>query len=394
VNKAPIYVGDDLAGVPELSLEAAPTGELTTEQWTSRKARASAAALHLNEEEDGFLKALLRARPDLSGVPFVMGDACRTKAGRRLAFKEAAEKVRSQGGVSLLGGAPDGRWEGVKRERFWQAHTAVAAQVLLGENATEQQVQIGSLAAIPRPEATRALARVAVFATEEAARASAIEALSVRHERDYTPVLVAALRYPWPAVADNAAQAIVELGRKELTPHLVALLDEPDPRRPRTEKVGGIAVTVAPELVRINHLRNCLLCHAPAEHGKVPKGALVAEVPVPSEPLPDTSNGYGNSSSNLLVRIDVTYLRQDFSALLTVKEKSAWPAMQRFDFVVRKRVLAPAEAADLRARLAKRDRDGLLPYQRAAVQALRELTGRDFGAKPEQWRRFLQSKPS
>jgi hypothetical protein len=382
-NKAPVYVGDDLACVPELALEAVPAEELTTEQWKSRKALASAAALHLNgKEEDGFLKALVRSRPDLAGVPFVMGDACRTKGDRRVAFKQAAEKVRSQGGAALLTELPPKKSGEETRHHFWQAHTVVTAQVMPTEGGESQLLLIRALASVPRPEATRELARVAVFATEEPARAGAIEALAVRRARDYTSVLVAALRYPWPAVASNAARAIGKLGRKELAPELVALLGEPDPRSPRTEKVGGVEQTVAPELVRINHLRNCLLCHAPAEPGKVPEGTLVAEVPVPSEQLPDTRNGYGDSGSNLLVRIDVTYLRQDFSAVQEVSEKSAWPAGQRFDFVVRKRVLTPAEADDLRARLAKANAGGMSPYQRAAAQALRDLTGRDYEARP------------
>jgi hypothetical protein len=288
-----------------------------------------------------------------------------------VAFKEAAEKPFLKGPLP----AHDSEEQ---RQNFWQAHTAVAAQVLPAASAEHHQLWVRALAAIPRVEATRALARAAVLSTEKDVRASAMEALSVRRERDCTAVLVELLRYPWPAVAESAAQAIVQLKRRDLIPHLEAMLDEPDPRRPRTEKRAGREVTVAPELVRINHLRNCLLCHAPAEGGKTPEGALVAEVPVPSQELPDTSNGYGRSGSNLLVRIDVTYLRQDFSTLLEVKERSPWPKMQRFDFVVRKRVLTDQEAEELRARLA-----GESPYRRAAAKALRELTGQGFGAKAD-----------
>jgi hypothetical protein len=394
-NQAPLYVGDDLASVPELMLEAAPAEQRTTEQWQQHKARAAAAALHLNgKEEDGFLEALRRTRPDLAGLPFAMGNACRTMGERAVAFKEAADKVRSQKEAALLSEAPSPGSAEEKRERYWQAHTAVAAQVLPGENVEGQLTRIRTLAEIPRPEATRALARVAVFATDQAVRACAIEALSVRREHDATAVLVEGLRYPWPAVARNSAQAIVKLERQDLAPHLLALLDAPDPRSPRSEEVAGRKVTVAPELVRINHLRNCLLCHAPAERDKVPEGTLVAEVPIPTEELPDLSNGYGSSASNLLVRIDVTYLRQDFSALQVVSEKSAWPAMQRFDFVVRKRVLTPAEAADLRARLKKSAPGGLSPYRRVAAEALLRLTGRYFEAQAEPWRRLLRGKPS
>src|SRR5947209_332511 len=73
-ERSPVCLGDDLARVPELKLEAPPREELTTEQWRRRKAHATAAALHLNEaEEDGFIKALLRTRPDLAGLPVTMG---------------------------------------------------------------------------------------------------------------------------------------------------------------------------------------------------------------------------------------------------------------------------------------------------------------------------------
>src|SRR5262249_6138196 len=68
-ERAPVYLGDDLAGVPELSIEAAPGKHLTTEQWRSRKAHAAAVALYLDAKaEDGFLKTLLPVRPDLAGV--------------------------------------------------------------------------------------------------------------------------------------------------------------------------------------------------------------------------------------------------------------------------------------------------------------------------------------
>jgi hypothetical protein len=380
---APVYLGDDLAGVPELGLEAAPEGHLTTGQWKSRKAHGAAAALHLNgRKEDGFLLALLRTRPDLAGLPFAMGEACRTRGERAMAFKDAAETVRRNGGAALVSKAPEAGAEEGEREHYWQAHTAVASQVLPGEPAGGQQTLIRSLSAIPRPEATRELARVAVFSPDKALRAGAIEALSVRREADSTAVLLAGLSYPWPAVARNAAEAIVELGRKDLIPQLEALLDAPDPRGPRTEIIEGRQETVAHEVMRVNHLRNCLLCHAPAEHGKTPEETLVAEVPIPTEPLPDSSDGYGRSGSNLLVRVDVTYLRQDFSAMQPVNEMSAWPATQRFDFLVRKRVLSAAEAADLEARL-RRAPGEPSPFQGAAAWALRELRERGRKARPE-----------
>ena len=49
--------------------------------------------------------------------------------------------------------------------------------------------------------------------------------------------------------------------------------------------------------------------------------------------------------------MDVTYLRQDFSAMLPVAEAHPWPEMQRFDFPVRERNVTEDEAAAYREKL-------------------------------------------
>src|SRR5205823_4236545 len=149
---------------------------------------------------------------------------------------------------------------------------------------------------------------------EDEVRQAALDALKVRRERDYTDVLLHGLRYPWPKVAQRAADALVKLERTDLVPQLVDLLDEADPRAPAVKTVNKKQVPTVRELVRINHHRNCLLCHAPGNTGNVSPETLTAAVPIPSEALPTPFEGYRNSSPDILVRIDVTYLRQDFSA--------------------------------------------------------------------------------
>jgi hypothetical protein len=367
-DSAPVYLGEDLLSVPELMLEVAP--QLTEEEWARRKARTAAAALYLNrKEQDGYIKAVTSDRPDLVGLPFVLGGDCRTTGPLTKAFKEAAEAVRRGKAAAMLEEVP-GPEESEARERFYQARLAVVAQVIPTEDAAHQRAMVLALASVPRPEATRALARLAVFATDKSTRAAAIEALAIRREGGWEDVVVAGLSYPWPAIADNAATVISALRRQDLAPHLKTTLDAPDPRSPRAEMVQGRKEMVAYELVRVNHLRNCLLCHAPAERGRTPAETLVAEVPVPAMPLPDTRSGYGQSDSNLLVRIDVTYLRHDFSAMQAVSDWTAatWGAKQRFDFLVRRRVLTSDEATRLRARLG-----GESPYRLAAARALRDL---------------------
>ncbi len=420
VKKAPVYLGDDLRRAPELSFEAAPAKALDSPEWLKRKGFAVAAALHLNaRDEDGYLKAAIKGRDDLAGLPFLLGGACRMKGLAREAFKQAASGQVARKSpprkvlppltapppaAALSGALPSARLISFKAEReeapapdkaqedaLERAHVAVLAQVNAIHDMDTRVEVVNTLAGISRPEATRELARLAVYSAEKEVREAALKALSVRRERDYTGVLTEALRYPWPAVARNAARAIVKLEREDLLPKLADMLDAADPRSPREEKGGHVAA----ELVRINHHKSCLMCHAPARAGEVADDVLAAPMPLPSEKLPPPGEGYNGQGqpSNLLVRIDVTYLRQDFSVMQEVKDADPWPALQRFDFVVRQRGLTKDEAADLKKRLEGREPGVLSPYQRAAVTALREMTGRDFEAKADVWRKFLKSRP-
>jgi mono/diheme cytochrome c family protein len=269
------------------------------------------------------------------------------------------------------------------------ARIAALTQILAPEPPSLRLGLVKYLAATSHAEATRALARLAVFSEEEEVRSAAVAALKVRRERDYTDVLLASLRYPWPAVAQRGAEAIVKLERTDLMPQLVALLDEPDPRAPVEKVDGGHAVSEVRELVRVNHHRNCMLCHAPGNTAGVSPETLTASVPLPSDPLPDPADGYQTSSPDITVRIDVTYLRPDFSVRQAVADANPWPEMQRFDYLVRSRTLTAEEAAAARTALAAREPGTPSPYQRSALAALRELTGRDAAPTAEAWRRLL-----
>ncbi len=283
-----------------------------------------------------------------------------------------------------------------------------------------------------------------LFSAEDEVRVAAIQALKLRREKDYAPALVQGFRYPLPEVAKRAAEALIRLECTDAVPQLVDLLDEPDPRLPVTKEVQGKKVALVQEVVRVNHHRNCILCHAPADTDGgngvamvqtpivVPARAteftavekekeivsaigvketvktvdvvpvtfttqssvtpsLVAQVHLPNEPLPSLSTGgYGNTGSpDTMVRIDVTYLRQDFSLLMPVHDAAPWPDQQRFDFLVRSRVLS-VEEADAYRQLAPKTAAGYTtPYQRAVLFALRELTQRDTAPTPQAWREML-----
>jgi hypothetical protein len=476
---------EELSQVPEVEFQA-PLTKVSNEAM-KHIAHQIAKVNHVNaKKSDGFMEALREARTDLAGLPFAMGDACRTKGERSRQFAHAVALVRAAlGGRSLDVAvspppapvpapprpqppqtnapaapvlppapiaAPPGANPGIvagttgsnpvvvrtvrefvvtenavafaragadrpSADKFWQqyqtacakedktspavdrdrcenvtlARIAALMQVLAPEAPAMRLGLVKYLSAISHPEATRALARLAIFSAEDEVRHAAIDALKVRRERDYTDVLLQGLRYPWPAVARRASEALVTLERSDLVPKLVALLDEPDPRAPVLKEVKNKQVPVVRELVRVNHHRNCLLCHAPANTGNVSPEVVTAAVPVPNQPLPSPSEGYDQSSPDIQIRVDVTYLRQDFSMLQAVADAHPWPEMQRFDFLVRSRVLDEKEAAGYRERFAKEDPSRPSPYHRAALLALRELTGRDAAPTAEAWRRILAS---
>jgi hypothetical protein len=223
-------------------------------------------------------------------------------------------------------------------------------------------------------------------------RSMAIDGLKLRRERDYTSILIDGFRYPLPAVAKRSAEALIRLERKDLLPDLVAVLDQPDPRAPTQKVVGGKKVAVVRELVRLNHHTNCLMCHAPGNTANVPEGVLKVAVPLPMDSLLRPSDAYYSTppaSPDIVVRIDMTYLRQDFSMMMPVEHASPWPTMQRFDFMLRTRVLTPEEKADCEEQLAKQPRGVLPASHRAALFALRELTGRDAEPTAAAWRELL-----
>jgi hypothetical protein len=455
--------GQSHAGGP---MKVSPLVEIALELLDVQQPFASPAALdiahqiakinHLNSgKTDGFIEALRGQRPDLIGLPFAMGDACRTKGERSRQFANAATMVRRSlqqaqgvravsfsattravgpGMGTLIGGSSGppvmvgtpvmqapaqlavavdpanrtgGFWEQYEaacaeedrglskadralREHVTLARIAALMQILAPEAPDLRLGLVKYLAGVSNSEATRALARLAIFASEDEVRLAAIEALKVRRERDYTDILLQALRHPWPGAARHAADGIARLERTDLAPQLVALLEDPDPRAPAPKEVNGKKTPVVREMVRVNHHRSCLLCHAPGNTGTVSAETLTAAVPTPGEPLPGPFDGYNNNvSPDMLVRLDVTYLRQDFSAYQAVSDAAPWPELQRFDFLVRERVLTEEEAAAFRAKMEEREPGRLPPHQRAALAALRELTGKDTAPTAEAWRKLL-----
>jgi hypothetical protein len=400
---------DDLAKVPEVAFQARPAKDAAPADLTRDTAHQLAKIGHLNAKKtDAFMTALLDRRPDLAGLPFAMGDACRTHGERSRQLTRAVALVRQALG-HIQGNPPGagttfwqqyaalthqedtnrGRTDRATAEHVALARAAALVQMLAAESPDVRVGLAKYLAGVSHVEATHALARMAIFSAEDDVRQAAIDALRVRREKDYTDTLVKGLSYPYPPVAKRAADAIAKLERKDLIPELIAVLERDDARMPVTKEIDGEKTHVVRELVRLNHHRNCMMCHSPGNPGTVPAETLTAEVPVQGQPLPTPAQGYNRSSPDLMVRIDVTYLRQDFSVMMPVLDEQPWPESQRFDFFVRERTLSDPEAVPYWDRLTITAPGEVSPYHKAALAALRDLTGKDAAPTAEAWRKLL-----
>jgi hypothetical protein len=234
-------------------------------------------------------------------------------------------------------------------------------QMLSVEDATIRLLLVRQLARIKGPAASEALARVALFDLAENIRDQAIQALSQRPAEEYGATLLTGFRHPWAPAADHAAEALVALQDRAALPALYRMVDDGDPAAPIHDPQHGSSVR---ELVRVNHLRNCTLCHAESTNRS---GLVRARVPDPGAPLPPPLQYYDDSSDGPFVRADTTYLRQDFSVMQPVDKSEHWPATQRFDFVVRQRPLSAKESAEPRSSSSS-------PQREAMLYAIRELT--------------------
>lgn len=220
------------------------------------------------------------------------------------------------------------------------------------------------------------LAVRAIVDLSPAVRQAALAGLEQRPSSQYVPVLLRGLRYPWTPVADHAAVALRTLAPQEAVAPLVGLLDLPSPSAPVYD--APTRQYRVREVVRLNHLRNCLLCHAPSADKF--DGVVRGLVPTPGEALPFL---YYASQGGDFVRADRTFLRQDFSVNLPEKDAAPWPNEQRYDFVTRLRTASPGEVAELSSSSAN------YPQRDAVLYALRGLTGKDGGTSSARWRELL-----
>ena len=252
-------------------------------------------------------------------------------------------------------------------------------QMLQTENTEIRRLMVETYAKIEGKEASMALAQRAVFDLSPEIRVNAIKALATRPHKEYQQVLIDALRWPWSPAADHAAETLAALEIKEAVPELVHLLKEPDPKLAFLPDVKNEKVYFIREVVRLNHLSNCALCHALSAS----KEDLVrGRIPMPGEDPPPQ---YYQATTGLFVRADITYLKQDFSVIQPVTNSGKWPGFQRFDYLVRTRNATTTEAKLFTALQKDRKLNDPYPQRDAVLFALREITKTDRGSQPENW---------
>lgn len=372
----------ELRGIPEVALADYPRGMTPAQAKQNTHQLIQTIRQENAAKKDGFLLALMERRPEVQGLPFQLGDGCKLGDERGKSLQQAVLAVRT-----ALDANPK---KPFAADVHSDAGIAAYAQILGPESADVRTGLTRQLANSHLPAASRELAKAAIFDTDGDVRAAALKALKDRPPAEYRDVLMHGMRYPMPAISRRAAQAIIILKRTDVLPALADMLAEPAPGDPAPAMIDNAAVHVVREVVRINHHRNCLLCHAPVDTGT--SAEVPGLMPTPGLPFPTTTREYYGEQlviNEPAVRADTTYLRQDFSVMLPVADAAPWPEKQRFDFLVRTRKVEGAELARLQAQIAERPAGHLSENQKAALTALRELTGQNADPTPQAWRQVL-----
>ena len=343
------------------------------------------------------LRAVLAERTDLQGLPLVMGDESRGDGTETRELKRVSSSLGRA--ITMFNGSIGSR-DSTQNDALRNLSVKNMVSSCLQDRGGEQssrklktidqilqidhprlrQEMIGTLRKSGSVDALKLLVDKALFDLEPDVRIAATAALADLEPDDIRGLLLEGFKYPWHVVAEHSAEALVRLDDQDAVPQLIEMLDLPHPHSPFEDN----GTLVQRELVGINHLRNCLLCHAPSTNSFDSVRALV---PQAGRPVNNLAGRVGDVS--LAIRADVTYLKEDFSVVQPVKDAGPWPSDQRIDYVVRKKKLTPAEAEKVARQISQSPNR----YLNAIIFALRELTGetpRDNSSK--NWRRITAGR--
>ena len=349
------------------------------------------------------LREYLDSRDDLAGLPLVMGKECRSDFKQSLSLSTVSDKLGNtlsrfdafgsraiaaatrggQGGQGGAGGGTTGAIGELVKMREQQVHAAIAScnnlpdkdqalrtleQMLQVDSSTIRINLVNDLKNHGTAEAVRMLVDRAKYDFDSQVRVAAVNALKELKQTNSESVrtqLMDGFDYPWHVVAEHSAEALVALDDKQVLPRLLEQLRKSDPRLPfqRGDEL------IQRQLVAVNHLKNCLLCHAPANRAD---RLGVARVPSWGKRLSHQYYKSHSDNSGGFVRADVTYMKQDFSVMQEVEDAAPWPTNQRFDYVVQERTINAEEAEAANAELSEmpnRNRESV-------IFALQQLTGK------------------
>ena len=362
-------------------LEEAIEAESNVHKKLGSRAKQGYTRAQMNEFHP--LLELAKAETGLQGLPLRQMGQCNIDKSVAPVMNQMSTVLRSaQAGFARTDSKGSGQYQfasflaGRNELRSKDAIPGII-QMLQAEGRVVRLEMINMLNEIQGKEASQALAQRALFDIWGGAREAAISALAERSPHEYRRKLFEGFRYPWPPIADHAADALVALNDQKVVADLVDLLDEPDPAAPYQDEDGQWCLD---ELVRVNHMRNCALCHAPSFTNTDPIRGLI---PVPGQRLPVV---YYQSQRGDFVRADITYIKQDFSAMHEVERAAPWPKLQRFDYFIRSRQIDDSEVAKLKSQ--EQSRNSSYPQRESVLYALRRLTGVDVGETAASWHRY------
>jgi len=325
---------------------------------------------------------VLAKRKDLHGLPLAMGDQCKSDTAEIHDLKQVSFAVgRTIGAFNGSLGSRDVAQNDAFRNltikemvsRCMQDHAAnptrqklkTIDQILQIDHPRLRLEMIESLRDSGTDAAVELMVDKAKFDLEPQVRIAATEALADVDAEQYRKSLLDGLNYPWHVVAEHSAEALVRLNDQDAIASLIDMLDLPHPQFP----IYSNGELVQRELVGINHMRNCLLCHAPSISTSDTVRGLI---PHTTTPLPrNIYDTRGDDPVPFAVRADITYLEQDFSVVRPVEGSGPWPSAQRFDYVVQKKKLTLKEAEQAARQINQTPNRN----RNAVIFALRELTG-------------------
>ena len=185
-TKLPPWPKEDLAKTHEVSF-GQPVFEdqikrAAQPQWVDAMATINLFNL---KARDGFVRAMQAQRTDLRGLPFLLGDECRTEVEQAKLFRNIAVSIRDEvtkakrdkksvapDGTTLAAmpalGNPKASGDPAYKHRFHRATVAALMQILMAESASFRIGLAKHLATIPHADASMALAKMAIYSPEKA----------------------------------------------------------------------------------------------------------------------------------------------------------------------------------------------------------------------------------